>query len=461
MTHRSKIRMLSAAAAACLAMASAAEAQRGGRGGFGAPEANLPEIPTAVTPAALDGPLAGPGTMYESVQSLAPNRGLDHYGYEAEEYFVSGTAAGAPYKTRIVVRKPGDDAEFSGLVLAEAMHPSGSAHLFEFTSMYSMDAGHAVVEIVTGGLDLLREHDAARYADISVAGDQVTEILAQFGAMLRESGSSPLANLEIRKMVLAGTSATAGVLIRYLPGHAVYRTPGMERIFDGFMPHSNGSAIPEVDVPVIHVPTMTETHRGAAPTRQDSDEPGRQYRLYEFAGMAHVDSRDNVRLIPDPCVNPVTTFPLQAYLSVALHHLFRWVDEGIAPPRAARVLMDRNEDDGSLMALDVHGNPVGGVRNPYLDVPTARHGVPNQGAAPVIPNPSDYVRQGGQAAANQMCRLAGYQIAFSPDRLRELYGTRENYLREFQAKLDEMEAAGWSLPVYREMILSDAARVDF
>ncbi len=459
--HLSKTGILAAAAAACLAFAPAAEAQRGGRGGFGAPDPNLPDSPTAVTPAEVDGPVQGPGTMYESVQSLAPNRGLDRYDYEAVEYFVSGIAAGAPYQTRIVVRKPRNDADFSGLVLTEAMHPSGSAHLFEFTSMYSMDAGHAVVEIVTGGLGLLSEHNAARYADIAVAGNQVTEILAQFGAMLRESESSPLANLEIRKMVLAGTSATAGVLIRYLPGHRVYRTPGMEHIFDGFMPHSNGSAIPEVDVPVIHVPTMTETHRGAAPTRQDSDEPGRQYRLYEFAGMAHVDSRDNVRLIPDPCVNPVTTFPLQAYLSVALHHLFRWVDEGVAPPRAPRVLMDRNDGDGSIMALDVHGNPVGGVRNPYLDVPSARHGVPNQGASPVIPNPSDYVRQGGQAAANQMCGLAGYQIAFSPDKLRELYGSRENYLRQFQAKLDEMEAAGWSLRVYREMILSDAARIDF
>ncbi len=102
------------------------------------------------------------------------------------EYFVSGTAAGEPYKTRIVVRKPANDDEFSGLVLTEAMHPSGSTHLFEFTSNYTMDSGHASVEIVTGGLNLLTDHNEARYSDISVAGNQVSEILAQVGAMIRE-----------------------------------------------------------------------------------------------------------------------------------------------------------------------------------------------------------------------------------------------------------------------------------
>lgn len=439
-----------------------AAAQGRGRGGFNAPDPNLPTAPTAVALATISRPVTGPGTMYESVQSLPAGRGLDHYRYQATEYFVSGMAAGAPYKTRIVVRRPAGGA-FSGLVLAEAMHPSGSAHMFEFNSHYLMSSGHAAVEIVTGGLNLLTTHNKARYPDISVAGDQVSEILAQVGSLIKEGGAnSPLAGLTVRKMILAGTSATSAVLVRYLPGHMVYRTPGMQRIYDGFMPHSNGTTIRAVDVPLIQIPTMTEVASGTATARQDGDATGDQYRLYEFAGMAHVDSRDSVRLHPDPCVNPVTMFPLQAYLSVALHHLFNWVDKGIVPPRAPRVLVDRNtSNDGSLMALDVHGNPIGGIRNPYVDVPTAKNGVPNQGKSPVITNASAYIAAGGQAAANQMCGLAGYQIAFSRDTLRTLYGNKANYLRLVQAKVDEMEAAGWSLPVYREMILSDAAAVDF
>jgi hypothetical protein len=318
------------------------------------------------------------------------------------------------------------------------------------------------VEIVVAGLESLTGHNAARYEGISATGAQTNEILAQVGAAVREGGNSPLAGLTIRKVVLGGTSATAAILQRYLPAHMVYRTPAMRHVYDGFMPHGTGATMQAVDVPLIEVPTMREVAPGNASTRQDSDEPGQQFRQYEFTGMAHVDSRDSVRFNPDPCVNPVTTFPLQAYLSVALDHLLTWVDEGVAPPRSPRVLIDRDTtNDGSLMALDAHGNPVGGIRNPYVDVPTAMHGPVNEAKNPVIPNASAYIRDGGQAAANQMCGLAGYMVPFPKAKLQELYGSKANYVRQVRARLDGMEAAGWSLPVYREMILGDAEKVEF
>lgn len=142
-----------------------------------------------------------------------------------------------------------------------------------------------------------------------------------------------MAGLPVRKVVLAGTSATAGTLIQYLPAHMVFRTPDMQRIFDGFLPTSNGSVIQPVDVPLIHVPTMLEVRANTITGRQDGDAPGDQYRVYEFAGMGHIDSRDSARLQPDPCAQPVSRFPQQAYMSVALHHLFQWVDKGIVAPR--------------------------------------------------------------------------------------------------------------------------------
>ena len=84
---------------------------------------------------------------------------------------------------------------------------------------------------------------------------------------------------------------TAGVLINYLPAHMVYRTPKMQRIYDGFLPMSNGAMIRDVDVPMIHVPTMHEVS-GNITNKQDSDEPGKQYRLYEFSGHgAHRHAR--------------------------------------------------------------------------------------------------------------------------------------------------------------------------
>jgi hypothetical protein len=388
---------------------------------------------------------------------------MAHYKYEAREYFVTGTANGQPYKTRIVVRRPSNNSAFSGLVLVEPMHPSGSAHMFEYTSMYTMSSGHIAVEILTSGQAQIVNHNKERYGDLRMDGGQTNEILAQVGALLRpKAANSPLTGLPVRKLVMAGTSATAGILINYLGAHMVYRTPDMQRIYDGFMPTSNGAVIRQVDVPLIQVPTMHEVRNANITAREDGDEPGNQYRLYEFAGIGHVDSRDNVRLIPNPCVNPTSKFPVQAFMSVALHHLWNWVDKGVVPPKADRIWKDRSEaNDGSPMALDERKNPRGGIRNTYVDVPVAYYNVPNQGKSPVIPNPSAYVAAGGQQAANQMCNLSAYQIDLPKAELKQLYGSRQNFRTRVERRLTELEKAGWSLPVYRELILADAAKVEF
>ena len=76
-------------------------------------------------------------------------------------------------------------ASFSGLVLAESMHGSGSAHMFEFTSTYTMSSGHAAVEILTTSPMQFVQQNQARYKDLQIAGGQASEILAQVGALVR------------------------------------------------------------------------------------------------------------------------------------------------------------------------------------------------------------------------------------------------------------------------------------
>ena len=437
---------------------------QGGRGqgqGQGqAPAANLPAAPTAVSLPTMSSEVTGPGPIFDSVPSLPPGKGLAHYSYEAKEYFVSGTANGQPYKTRIVVRRPSNAARFSGLVLAEAMHGSGAAHMFEFTSHYTMSSGHAAVEILTTSPMQFVQHNEARYKDLAIANGQGNDILAQVGALVRTG--TPLGGGTVRKMVLAGTSQTAGILINYLPAHMVYRTPQLQRIYDGFMPTSNGATIQEIDVPIVHLPTMHEVSGANITRRQDSDEAGKQYRLYEFSGIAHVDTRDSVRFQPNPCAQPISQFPLQAYYSVGLNHLLQWVDKGTVPPRAERIWLDRNEhNDGSLMALDEHGNPRGGIRNPYVDVPTAKYVIRPPATEPVVPNANAWIASRGQQGANQMCGLGSAQLAFPEQRLKELYKNKKNYVSLVEKRLNELEKAGWSLPVYREWILGDAAKVNF
>jgi len=431
-------------------------AQRGG-----APVV-LPDKPTAVSIPSVSPEITGPGAMFDSTPSLPAAENLAHFGYEAKEYFITGTANGKPYTTRIVVRKPANNGKFSGLVIAEAMHPSGAAHMFEFTSRYTMSSGHMAVETVTNLTELLAQN-RERYKDLKVDQDQVSEILAQVGALVKQAKTAtPFAGLRTRKMVLLGTSATAAILINYLPAHMVFRTPDMQLIYDGFLPMSTGANVRPIDVPLIEVPTMTEVVGGNVSTRADGNAPGDQFRMYEFAGMAHVDSRDSVRFKPDPCRYPVSQFPEQAYISVALHHLLNWVDKGKIPPTAERIVFDRDTaNDGSPMGLDANGNAMGGIRNPYVDVPAAKFNVRNEAANPPIPTPSAWVAAHGQNAPTQMCGLAGYQTSYSKEQLQKLYGNKKTYQDRVKKRLAELEKAGWSLPVYRDSILADAAKVSF
>jgi hypothetical protein len=347
--------------------------------------------------------------------------------------------------------------------MVESMHPSANAWMFHFTHTYSMASGHVAVEIVTSDPAQFVDFNAARYRDLSLQPGQASEILAQVGALIRsKNASNPLAGLAIRKVILAGTSASAGVLVNYLPAHMVYRLADMKPIYDGFLPTSNGANIRQIDVPMIQVPTMTEASRGGLPTRQDGDAAGDQFRVYEFAGMSHLATRDIEAFRPNPCKNPTSEFPMSAYMSVALHHLVEWIDKGTVPPRADRFLLDLNEgNDGSMMSLDASGNPRGGIRNPYVDVPTVKYGVPNEGAVPPTPNTPPWVALRGQAGIDMLCRLTGYQIPMMPAQLKTMYRTKEAYVARVRQRVDELTRQGWSLPLYRDQILADAARVNF
>lgn len=462
MTIRSAMRGIRAALPALALMPLAGALAQPPAADGGARPAGLPDEPTAVELPRVSAAVTGPGPMFESAPSQAPGLGPDDFDYEAHEYFVSGTADGRPYTTRVVVRRPADTEAFSGIVLAESMHYSGAAHAFEFTAAYVMDRGHAAVEILTTSPQQFVEFNAERYEELEVSDGQANDILAQVGALMK-SADSPIGGRDVRTMVMSGSSMSSATLVNYLPAHAVYRTPAMEHIYDGYMPTSTGATIQPVDVPLIQLPTMHEVTGRSITRRQDSDAPDSRFRLYEFAGIGHVDSRDNVRLKPNPCTRPLSRFPLQAYMAVGLHHLIRWADAGVTPPRADRILVDRDTDgDGSLMALDEHGNPKGGIRSPYVDVPMAKYAPVNTAAEPLIDGASDWiVANGGLEGAQVMCRLSAYERPFSKSRLRELYGTEGNFMRLFEERLDELEQAGWSLPLYRDMILADAAAVDF
>jgi hypothetical protein len=446
---------LSLATTAFLIASTAALAQPPGFPGR-RPAPEEPPPPPVVAPIPTVKPLTGPGAVYDSAAAIWPGKGPDQFDYAVDEYVISGTAAGDPYEARLVIRKPKDARKFSGLVVAEPMHPAAAAaHAFEYNSLYIMDAGHIAVEIDTTGQEQIAAFNPQRYGSLKASQKQVSEILAQAGALIK-SPQSPIAELNLRKMILWGTSASSAMVVNYLPSHRVFKLASMANIYDGFMPTMNGSTIAPVDVPIIQVPTQVEYMYGATAT-QDSDEPSKQFRVYEFAAMAHLDSRNTrKRLTQEDCLEPLSEIPLDAMASVALHHLLQWVDLGLSPPRAPRVILDRYvENDGSLMQLDEYGNAMGGIRSPWVDVPLFKYTMHNP------PNPASTGAGSGRMQTPLLCYLSGWQTPIDAAVVKKKYGSPANYVRMVEKRLNELEAEGWSLPVYHDVIMADARAVRF
>ncbi len=453
-------------------------AARGGRGGRGAQPAVAVKQVAAPIPVAVE--VTGPGEFYETFMDdhddaknvgIPPKDVYAKFNYEAREYFVSGTtAAGMPYKTRIVIRKPKDNAKFNGLILAESMHPSGNPWVFHFTQTYAMTTGVAGLEILTSTPAGLAAANEARYKDLVVPNGAANDILAQVGALIKSGHKdNPLNGVAVRKMILAGSSASAAVVQNYLANtHMALRLADMKPIYDGFMPTSANGQIPVLDVPTILVPTMRETFNGGGTTQPDND----KLRVYEFAGMAHIDSRVAGGYYPDPCKYPISRYPMGAEMSVALDKLFGWVDKGNVPPHADRFYVDFNPDNkpkldrdkGSLLALDEFGNVKGGIRNTYVDLPVKSYHVPNEGAEPRISNPSRFIlarRINGADPDGQLCGLGNFETPLSKEKLKKLYKNPKDYYNKVAQRFDDLLKQGWALPVYREMVLAEAARVTF
>lgn len=386
---------------------------------------------------AVEGPVTGGGPMWPGLRPLAPGTDPADFGYVTEEFFVSGTANGQAYKTRILVRRPEPAARFSGIVVAESMHSNGFAVTFEPARKSLLLRGHVHVEIAAqqGNVNAtLKPFNPLRYASLSIASAQQTsEIIAQVGMLLKSEPAN-------RRLILQGTSQASGVLRNYQRDkHFQSRLPDGGPIVDGYLATSTLGSAPMmvVDVPTVHMPTMTEVRSGAASgnlgfRRADSDEPGTRYRLYEVAGMPHANGRDT---LPLECALPVSNFPWGAMAAMGLHHLVRWADQGIVPPHAPPL-----EVQGGQIATDESGNARGGVRNPYVDVPVAIYGVPN--------------------APGFLCSIAGWRVPYNEETMRELYRNHGAYISRLNRRLMELVREGWMLPEYADDVRSDAHAVD-
>ena len=440
-----------------------------------------------LSPATVTGPVEG-----GAGQARAAKQDLPSMGYMEEEYFLGGEAtsyravgdqgtdgrwqaepdATAAYRTRIIVRRPSNAEDFSGVVVVEWLNVTGGGDLdpdWGYLSPEIIRQGHAWVGVsaqVVGveggpglggggqGLTPLKKSGPERYGTLVHPGDAFSyDIFTQAGrALLERDGPAPLGDLEPRQIIAVGESQSAFFLTTYV--NAVHP---LVKFYDGFLLHGRGGAAPGIDggvdltsisnpaggegirtrtdlaEPVLVFETETDvTQLGYITARQDDTDT---VRVWEVAGAAHADHHMLVevygvpeRLLPVvvSCPQPVNEGPQFEVLVAGFHHLVGWVRDGTLPPAA-----DRIDTDDSGIVRDVYGNATGGIRTPLLDVPVA-------------------------ALSGEGCALFGRTTPFDDATLAMLYPTLTDYVRAFMTSADSAVSAGFVLRSEADAMIAEA-----
>ncbi len=139
-----------------------------------------------------------------------------------------------------------------------------------------------------------------------------------------------------------------------------------------------------------------------------------------------------------PLTQRMNSAPQHHYvMEAALASLDRWVRTGKAPPEGARLAV--NSDAAPALVADANGNAEGGIRSPWVDVPTA-------------------VLSGLGQEGQGLTRLFGSTRPFDQAMLARLYpGGKSEYLAKFGEALRSSIAAGFILPEDEAEIMALAA----
>jgi hypothetical protein len=457
---------------------------------------------TTTAPDRPDGPAA---TLSEEITGGngifigAPDR-QDDEGYVEEEYVAAGTAmsyraaadltpdgkwalepAGeAEYRTRIVVRRPENDEDFSGTVLVEWLNVSGGVdadpdyttlreeivrqgHMWVGVSaqVIGVEGGPVAVRVdVPGAEDAgkgLKAVDPERYGSLQHPGDAYAyDIFTQVARGLRED-SPALGDLEPTKVVAVGESQSAFALVTYING-----VQPLTHAFDGFFVHSRGAAglaLPaagqsadiassigggttaifrdDTDVPIFDLQTESDISsvlNSAAARQPDSD----TFRLWEVPGTAHAD----LHLVGEStasaidCGVPINDGPLHVVAKAAFRHFVTWVEGGDPPPEAPRIELAAG--GAPTIQRDADGIALGGLRTPPVDVPVR-------------------VLSGEQGPNDEViCLLFGSTKPLPAERLAALYPSRADYEERYGEAVDKVIDDGYVLDEDRDALESFA-----
>ena len=191
------------------------------------------------------------------------------------------------------------------------------------------------------------------------------------------------------------------------------------------------------DAPTFRFQTQTEVVGFGAYNVRQSEQDNPAMRFYEMAGGSHVDAQINavggqalvrdLGLPPSFCPAPLVPYNpiIIGYVqSALLEGLGQWISNGTEPPTSR--FMDLLFPGGvAEIALDAHGNAIGGVRPPQIDVPLGTY----------LPNNS----------GPGFCFLFGGFDPFDDATMKSLYRNHGRYVSQMARAIKQSEKEGFLL----------------
>ncbi len=203
-----------------------------------------------------------------------------------------------------------------------------------------------------------------------------------------------------------------------------------------------------MDAPFVTVYSQTEVVHDASQEialPSDTDQP--KLRYYEVAGMPHLrlvdQGTDGTEPHPadgdkrnDPQCQSLYDEPVETVVSAILDAMDRWVREGVPMPKAERV-----GREGKSVARDPQtGNLLGGVRPPWIKVPSATY-------------LTDHETDCGSAFDTK--------VPYSAQQLKALYGSYASYASRFEAAKQQAIKEGYLLTEDAVFVKPVAVPADF
>ncbi|MEX2554203.1 MAG: alpha/beta hydrolase domain-containing protein [Actinomycetota bacterium] len=421
---------------------------------LGVPHMGGASVPNPIVEGPISGGIRG-HAWNASLYDIAP------YGYVEEEFFYGGLARtrgplapiAAPYKSRMIVKRPADPAAFNGTVIVEWLNVTGGTDLetvwpvaweflvrngFAYVGVSAQLAGLCCGPLAPKGWDPLR------YATIFHPGDEYSyDIFSQAMKALRDpllnrttigtpKPVDPLGGLKLQHIAAGGASQSASRLTSYI-NEGYDAEAGLVDVFNITR---GGGPYDDLTTPILQ---LNEEGQDELPADND------RYRLWEEAGTSHAPAawwnyiwamqmRDaGTPSVPDAVTAACSTNRGSVDYSAraGLWWTHHFLTTGELPPSIPRIERDA---DGSVRR-DANGLAVGGMRHPFVQVPVAYN-------------------------SGEGCPLWGLYKSWPAEKITALYATHADYVSKVTAWAQSEVALGWLLPDDAADVIAKAEAFD-